>query len=99
MVLLTESELIENNVIGVLVKLDKEMRDHPRSSIEFDKRMKGIIFILSRIEEDFSEDFLIFIIMSVKELLGHNLPMTRDLCKKLVNRGFVITNVRSVYSI
>ena len=95
---LEESKTIVSNIIEVLVRLDKEMREHHRTSKDFKSRMIGINSILTRVEKDFSEDLLIYIILRVKGLLGHNLPLNHIILKKLVNRGCIITNVHSVSS-
>ena len=81
-----------------MVRLDKEMHDYPRTPKAFTARMYGINSILSRVEKDFSEVVLLWLIATTKERIGHLLPLDHTIPKKLTSRGCTITKVHSVYS-
>ena len=97
MVQLLKPKTINGSIIEVLIKLEKEMHEHPRTSKEFAICMHGINAILIKVDKDFGADGLMALVFTIKERIGRVLPLDTKLVDKLVSRGCTIKKVHSIH--
>ena len=93
-----EMDRIINNVIEVLIKLDKDMQNYDRISKDFAMRLYGIDKVLTKVEENFGEGILVQIICTIQERIGHALPLDYKMAGRLIEHRCPIPKIRSMHS-
>ena len=93
---LEEMGRITNNIIEVLTRLDIDMHKYPETSKEYALRMHGISSILTKVEHDFDEELLMWVLITFENRIGHSLPLDSKIVKKLIQKGCSIKKVHSI---
>ena len=84
-------EIIKNNIVQVLIRLDNEARIPNIEAAEFSRRGQAITKILEKIETDFGEEFMWQMFAITNKKLGHSLgPLDLSFVKRLMKLGYVI---------
>lgn len=91
----TDMDVISNNIINTLIKLNKESQKKDIDPNEFGKIGFAITYILNKVEDDFGKDKFLEIFKKTNTQLGHTLgPLNISIIKKLVSLGFEIKQIK-----
>ncbi len=90
------TKTVIDNIVSVLIRLDREASKSDISAYEFAKRGNAIKHILNKIENDFGLKFMIDIFVLTNQKLGHTLgPLHTEIIQKLTSQDFTITNIKN----
>ena len=92
-----EKGRITNNIVEVLTRLDMDMHKYHKTSEEYALRMHGISSILTKVENDFDEELLMWVLFTFEKRIGHSLPLDSKIVKKLIQKGCSIKKVHSIW--
>ena len=90
----TSAVATPHTIIDVLVRIDNEMQDYPKCSTEFNRRVCAMNSILTKLDDD----TLMYVVYKVKERIGHDVTLDREIVKKLMKQGCTVSKVHAVYS-
>ena len=88
---------IRNNIIEVLLRLDKEVREYHYTTEDFARRINAIDTILTKATDDFGSDFVAETVFEVVQRIDQPLDLNNDVIRSLHSRGCSLVGVVSMY--
>ena len=90
-------QLVKENIISVLIRIDSQSRDDNITPDEFAKCAYAIQRLLDKIEVDFGTAFMVNVFKEACEKAGHTIgPHTAGMIQKLTVLGFKVTGINKV---
>ena len=80
--------------INILIRLSNKAHEKDLPFPKYVKIANNISDILVRIENDYGMDYLMYIIYTTSNILGHSIgPLNGYLTKRLISKGCIITKI------
>ena len=92
-----EMERITNNIIEVLLRLDKEVREYNYKTENFARRINAIDNMLAKADADFGHDFVAMIVSKVVSHIEQPLDLNDDVLRSLLRRGCCLRRAYAMY--
>lgn len=90
-------EYISKNVVEVLIRLDREVREYSYTSEEFARRINAINNLICKVEKDFGSDFVCRIILRVVSDIKQPIEFNKDVVESLCKYGVSCTRACTMY--
>ena len=90
-------DLITENIVSVIVRIDNESKVPNISAEEFVKCGNAMTRLLNKVENDFDLMFMCKVIIRATDKLKHTPgPLNTSIIKKLISKGFILHDVTRV---